>query len=253
MSPERFRLRELGEVAGPISLLISSVIAFHLLTQQPQVDTNTKNIQTNRKDIKSIAPQARAVAKNTALTEARKTRTIFLRQSRTLTKTIVKKELGQQGRKGSTGTAGRNVSPDELVAALVDIMPAALNDYCGTHVCDFPVTSEQVAAALESFCSHGGKCVISQDEIDAAIKSYCEGPMKPCKGDKGNDGKDGSIGPAGPAPAGWTWTWTDQTGILHSYACGDPDGDLTYTCIESPMALPPAPPPPPEPLPAPVP
>jgi hypothetical protein len=67
-------------------------------------------------------------------------------------------------------------------------------------------------------------------------------------GETGATGPAGSSGPAGPAgpqgetgppPSSWTWSWTDATGVTHTYLCTeDTSGGTTYSCKETGTSTP---------------
>lgn len=107
-------------------------------------------------------------------------------------------------------------------------------------------TSEQVAAAVASFCADGacdgkdgknGRSVtISTFPIDGeppgtrVVVSYSDDtPSVAFNVFDGKDGAPGKVGPQGPAVE--SWSWTDSQGV--TYTCTDPDGDLKYSCTAS--------------------
>lgn len=56
-------------------------------------------------------------------------------------------------------------------------------------------------------------------------------------GPAGVDGVDGKDGSNGSPPAGWSWSWTDGTGVTHHTTCtrtaDSPDTDPQYDCEDT--------------------
>lgn len=69
-----------------------------------------------------------------------------------------------------------------------------------------------------------------------------QGPAGPA-GPAGQDGKDGTDGANGSPPAGWSYTWTDSTGVTHHVTCtrtaDSPDDSPTYNCTDTSTETPP--------------
>jgi outer membrane murein-binding lipoprotein Lpp len=57
------------------------------------------------------------------------------------------------------------------------------------------------------------------------------------QGDPGPAGVDGKDGSDGSPPAGWSYPWTDGTGVTHHVTCGrtadSPDSDPQYDCEDT--------------------
>ena len=67
------------------------------------------------------------------------------------------------------------------------------------------------------------------------------GPPGPA-GQDGKDGKDGTDGAPGRPPAGWSYAWTDGTGVTHNVTCtrtsDSPDSAAEYDCTDSSTSTP---------------
>ena len=68
------------------------------------------------------------------------------------------------------------------------------------------------------------------------------GPPGPA-GAAGQDGTNGRDGAAGRPPSGWSYTWTDGTGVTHHVTCtrtaDSPDDAPTYDCTDTSTETPP--------------
>jgi len=71
------------------------------------------------------------------------------------------------------------------------------------------------------------------------------GPPGPpgAAGQDGQDGKDGTDGTNGSPPSGWSYSWTDGTGVTHNVTCtrttDSPDDAPRYDCTDTSTETPP--------------
>lgn len=203
LSPERQRdLTLLCVVCALACVVFAGIVGTNSLGQGQQIDENTQDATTAKKDVKvarakvvgedselarTVRRLSRAIRK---LDRERREQDALIRDLRAAGAKLPSVVQGDPGPPGLGGARGpRGPGPTALQ------VQAAVAAYCETHRCGIPPTQQQVNAAVR-VCSAAGGCKGERGDTGATGP---QGPTGPA-GTPGMNGQDGQPGPVVPCP-----------------------------------------------------